>query len=299
MDFGASVATYTIKGNHDTVESILGMFPAEPESWQGNKGVQVTMTQNGTPVADISVNVVSLVKVPRSEVPKEEADFGSDGEGNIDYDDWTMKRDKQLNNDEWKLEWEDVRNFLPFANYGTQLIDPWTLAAYKLLVDGDHFEGDIVTINVQGTDKTDKISSFSQITDHSSIDGWNIGDINPVSRSSTAYAKLMKGKVLVLTHSWSEQWVVSAKKFEKMQDEMDELTGTQKLKYQEMLSEGKIMVSTTGRGNADGPVKDGEKTSKTYTITRTFTHKEEFTASSKSKIPHGLKLKVPEKEPNP
>lgn len=84
-----------------------------------------------------------------------------------------------------------------------------------------------------------------------------------------------------------------------MQDSEDELTETQRLKYEEMIDEGKIVISTSGRGNADGPIKDGERTSKTYTITRTFTHKEKFTAASKAKMPTGLRLKVPEKEPTP
>lgn len=82
-----------------------------------------------------------------------------------------------------------------------------------------------------------------------------------------------------------------------MQDEEDELTGTQMQKYGNEIAKGTIVISTTGRGNADGPVKDGERTSKTYTITRTFTHKEEFTSSAQ--LPVGLKLKVPDKEPNP
>ena len=84
-----------------------------------------------------------------------------------------------------------------------------------------------------------------------------------------------------------------------MQDEEEDLSGNQKLKYANDIAKGKIVVSTTGRGNADGPIKDGERTSKTYTITRTFTHKEEYTESSKSKLPVGLKLTVPEKDPNP
>ena len=202
-ELGGDAVTYNYKGGESVVNDILSRFPAEPTQ-AGGKGVQVTLSQDGEPLGNISVTVLQVLMKPRGETPKEEADFGSDGEGNPDYDVWSMKKNAQLNTDKWKLEWEDVKNWLPFAWYGKQLIDPWTLAAYKLLVDGDHFLGDIVTMYDGTIEKTQQLKKFEQTTTHSDIDGWTITDLNPISRTSTAYLKLMQEKVLILTHSWSE-----------------------------------------------------------------------------------------------
>lgn len=202
-ELGGDAVTYNYKGGESVVNDILSRFPAEPTQ-AGGKGVQVTLSQDGEPLGNISVTVLQVLMKPRGETPKEEADFGSDGEGNPDYDVWSMKNEKQLNNDTWKLEWDDVKNWLPFAYYGKQLIDPWTLAAYKLLVDGDHFEGDIVTMADASGERTQAIKNYQQTTDHSSVEGWYMNDINPVSRGSRAYKLLMEDKVLILTHSWSE-----------------------------------------------------------------------------------------------
>lgn len=202
-ELGGDAVTYNYKGGESVVNDILSRFPAEPKQTGGN-GVQVTLSQDGEPLGNISVTVLQVKMKPRGETPKEEADFGSDGEGSTDYDLWSMKKDKQLTNDKWKIEWEDTKNWLPFAYYGKQLIDPWTLAAYKLLVDGDHFLGDVITMSDGTGEKTQELRKFEQTSTHSDIQGWDISQINPISRNSVAYNRLMQGRVLVLTHSWSE-----------------------------------------------------------------------------------------------
>lgn len=304
FELSGNAASYQYKGGYQEVYDILSQFPASPGG-VGAKGVQITMTKNGSPVADISVTVLPIKMKPRGETPKEEADYGSDDEGNTDYDDWTMKRKSQLTNDKWSLQWEDTKNWLPFSWFGKQLIDPWTLAAYKMLVDGGHLLGEVVTITAEGGhDKTDKLNTFVQRSDWShpyGALGWKIGDINPISVGSTAFRKLMEGKVLILKHTWTYEWVVSKNKFEKMKDEEDDLTPEQKQKYQEKMGMKGLIVATEGRGNNDGPVdsQTGEATSATYTITRTFTWKRPYTPDMKSLIPRGLKLVEPPRDPEP
>lgn len=300
FELGGNSATYQYKGGYQTVYDILSQFPSSPGA-VGAKGVQITMTQTGEPLADISVNVLQIKMKPRGERPKEEADFGSDGEGNIDYDEWSMKRNKQLVMDKWSLEWEDTKNWMPFSWFGKQLIDPWALAAYQKLKQGKLL-GDVVTMTFEGADKRDELKTFIQRSDWSgeyAQQGWKMTDINPISVGSTAYKKLWDEKVLILKHTWSEEWVVSKKKFVKMKQAEEDLTPEQKQKYQDKMGKNGLIVATEGRGNNDGPEENGEKTSDTYTITRTFTWKRPYEQSMKSLIPHGLQLVEPEKDPNP
>lgn len=298
---GGESVTFTYKGGMDLVSDILSRYPAEPSPVSGSKGVSVTLSGRGQPVFDIQVIEQSILMCPRASTPKEEADFGSDGEGNTDYDNWTMQRNKQLTEHSFQLKWDKTLNWLPFSLYGKQLIDPWTLAAYQKLVKGGCLEGDVFTGVFGGEqgETTMPLNQYIQITDHSDVDGWNISDINPISRSSVAYKKLWEEKVLVLVHSWSEQWVVSKSYFEKYKGAEIPLTNEQRSKYQSDINKGKIQVSTSGKGNNDGPVKEGVKTSKTYTITRTFTTKELWTAGAKAKLPKGLELEEPERDPSP
>lgn len=298
--FGANTASYQYKGDLSTVYGILSQFPSSPNV-PGARGVDITLTQNGEPLADISVSVHEIQMNARGSTQKEEADFGSDGEGNSDYDDWSMQKQKELVNDKWSLEWEDTKNWMPFSWFGKQLIDPWTLAAYKMLAEGKLL-GDIVTMSVNGADKTDELKSFTQVSDWSKeygAQGWSMVELNPISVGSTAYKKLWDQKVLILKHTWSEEWVVSKRKFEKMKEAEEDLTPEQKQKYQDKMGKNGLIVSTEGRGNNDGPVENGEKTSKTYTITRTFTWKRPYEPGMKSLIPHGLKLVEPPKDPEP
>lgn len=302
-ELGGNTATYQYKGGYQDVYNILSQFHSSPGGL-GAKGVQITMTKTGAPVADISVTVLQVKMKPRGETPKEEADYGSDGEGNPDYDDWTMKRKSKLTNDKWSLQWEDTKNWLPFSWFGKQLIDPWTLSAYKMLADGGHLLGENVTMTMGGQEMTQPLSMFIQRSDHShdyAEIGWSIADINPVSVGSTAFRKLMEGKVLILKHTWTYEWVVSKKKFEKMKDEEDELTPEQKQKYEEKMGRDGLIVATEGRGNNDGPIdsQTGEATSATYTITRTFTWKRPYDNSTKALVPRGLKLVEPPRDPEP
>lgn len=302
-ELGGNSVTYSLKGGYQDVYDILSEFPSTPGAL-GARGVQITMTQTASPVADISVTVSQIKMKPRGETPKEEADYGSDGEGNTDYDNWSMKRKKQLINEKWSLVWEDTKNWMPFSWYGKQLIDPWTLAAYKMLADGGHLLGEVVVMAVSGQDKKQPLKEFVQTTDHSSEyaqQGWSIGDINPISVGSKAFSQLMKGKMLILVHTWSESWVVSKRKFEKMKDAEDELTPEQKQKYEDKMAKDGLIVSTEGRGNNDGEVniQTGERQSNTYTITRTFTWKRPYDDATKSLIPRGLKLVEPPLEPEP
>lgn len=296
---GGESVTFTYKGGMDLVSEILSHYPAEPETLTGAKGVSVTLSGRGQPVFDIQVVEQSILMCPRGSTPKEEADFGSDGEGNTDYDNWTMQRNKQLTHHSFQLKWDKTLNWLPFSLYGKQLIDPWTLAAYQKLVKGGCLEGDVYTCYINGNEETWPLNMFVQITDHSDVDGWNISDINPVSRSSVAYKKLWEEKVLILIHTWSEQWVISKSYAKKHEDKEIPLTNEQKSKYKSDIDKGKIVVSTSVKGNQDGPEKDGEKTDRTFTVTRSFTTKELWTPGLKAKIPVGYMLKEPERDPNP
>ena len=303
FSLGATSANYTFKGGLSDVYDVLSGFPSSPNV-PGAKGVEVTMTQDGEPLATISVTVHEIQMNPRGETPKEAADFGSDGEGNPDYGEWSMKNDEKVTDDKWSIVWEDTTAWPPFAYMGKQLIDPWCLSAYKLITDGGRFVGDVVTMNVANVPCRWPINQFRQHTNHSADYGkygWNMGDLEPIEVGSVAYKKLMQGRMLVLTHTWSKQWVTSVKKYEKMKDG-DPLTPEEEEDFnrRHKMGKGGLVVSTSARGNEDGPVKSGVKTSKTVTVTRTYTYKIPYDEDSKKLIPYGLKVSTPDsKDPEP
>lgn len=122
MQLGNDITSYSFKGGMETVQSILGQFPSTVVP--GAKAVQVSYSQNGQPVGDIQVTVYTLEPVHEHEELEEPKDYGTDGEGNIDYDNWTMEglaRDKETR---YQIVWEPAYEWPPFKLGGKILTKP-------------------------------------------------------------------------------------------------------------------------------------------------------------------------------
>lgn len=148
---------------------------------------------------------------------EDDVDYGTDGQGNIDYDDWSTQRKAKITTDKWYLEWDDVKNWPPFAQYGVQWIDPWTLAAYREMCNGGKLLGALVTITAfDGTPQTHPLRDFVHTTDLEAkgildhddyinflIDVNGNGDLG-LTRHTRAYQRLWEETALVLVHTWSK-----------------------------------------------------------------------------------------------
>lgn len=220
----------------------------------------------------------------------DEVDYGSDGEGNIDYDDWSTQKTAKVTAEKWYLAWEDVTDYPPFAQYGVQYISPSTLTAYVKLKQGFK-PGDMISIPASAYPRP--IKSYSQqqpiIPDHPIPDpGYN-----------EVLQLLYQEKVLILVHTWSKQWVISKSHF-KANKELEDMTEKEHEEYDKR----GILVSTLCRPNEDGnrrENRDGTVTveSNSYTVTRTWTFKKEWKNVDKGELPIGLKLVEPPMDPNP
>ncbi len=269
----------------------------------GQPAYDITATEGNGGIWTVVVQKTTQVRIIEGREHEDDVDYGSDGEGNINYDDWTTKRKSKIVDERWFLEWDDVKNWPPFAKYGKQWIDPWTLKAYKLLVDGGHFEGDLVTMAIKGVDYTMPINMFEQetIPDGMSDDEAAVflQQLNPPGTAKEAYYTLLKGQLLILVHTWSKQWVISKYRFK---TEYDDMTEEEKEEYD---NKG-ILITTQVRGNEDGKeTKEMDEhgvpitESNTYTVTRTWTDRKIWDKSMVNKLPIGMKLKEPAKNPEP
>lgn len=277
----------------------------------GNPCYDINVSNGDGDIKTVNVTKTTLVNAMIGQESEDDVDYGTDGEGNIDYDDWTMQRQAKVTDERWSLEWDDCLHWPPFSKYGKQWVDPWTLAALQLLVDGGHFAGDLIDGNYGGVNVTQPISMFRQINqnpdpEHMTSDDRALFDDcfrdRYITTHNPAYYRILKGDVLVLVHTWSKQWVISAKHLGKNKDGIP-MTEEETEMYTDMgkMKQG-VLVNTIARGNHDkGEPGDygTEAESKTYTVTRTWTHKQLWDKSLRSQLPIGLKLTIPDKNPKP
>lgn len=287
LKFSSDETTYTIQGDVHTVASVIGSFQSDAE--EGDMGAMITVTKQSEVQYNIQVTAAELQYDIHGEEHEEDVDYGSDGEGNPDYEDWTMQKHMDLTKHEFKLVWEPATNWPPFQDgYGKQLMHPTTLAAYKYIADGGE-PGDIITIS----------GSMRQVCDFTQPQGTQPTPAIPPPGKNWVLRWLLHEKRLVFIHTWSNEWVVSKKRAESKK--IEELTNTEKTKYMQggKLKEG-LSYSTVARGNMDGPEDAfGNKKSRTYTVTRTWTYRILYTNAKYGDIPTGLQLVIPDKNPNP
>lgn len=160
LQLGSDYTNYTFTTRDISV--ITTQFNAYPEN--GEPAYVINATEGEGGVYTVNVTTYTQVPVIEGREHEDDVDYGTDGDGNIDYSDWTTIRRAKVTDERWFLEWDDVKNWPPFSKYGIQWIDPWCLKAYKLLVDGGHFEGDLVTMAIKGVDYTMPINMFEQET---------------------------------------------------------------------------------------------------------------------------------------
>lgn len=305
LQLGSEPTNYTFTTRDISI--ISTQFNAYPDN--GEPAYVINATEGEGGVYTVNVTTYTLVPVIEGSEHEDDVDYGTDGggggggEGDIDYSDWTTVKNAKVTDERWFLEWDDVKNWPPFSKYGIQWIDPWTLKAYKLLVDSSRHEGDLVTMAIKGVDYTMPINMFEQETipegmtdDEAAV---FMQQLNPPGTAKEAYSILRKEKVLTLVHTWSKQWVISKTRFKHQFDDMTE-------KEKEEYDNKGILVSTQVRGNEDGKVtKEMDEQgnpiieSKTYTVTRTWTDRKIWDKSMVNKLPIGMKLKEPEKNPKP
>lgn len=287
LKFSDDTTTYTIQGDTHTVASIIGSFQSDAEP--GDQGAQITVSRNSEVLYTINVTVAELMVDIHGREHEEDVDYGSDGEGNPDYEDWTMQRSEDITKHEYKLVWEPATLWPPFMDgYGRQLMHPTTLAAYKYIADGGE-PGDMLTIS----------GSSRLVCDFTQPDGMQTSPPIPAPGKNWVLRWLLGEKRLVFVHTWSNEWVVSKKRAES--GKIEDLTDAEKAKY---MSGGKLKtgltVSTVAKGNSDGDEDAfGNRDSKTYTVTRTWTYRVLYTQAKYGDIPKGLELVVPQKNPNP
>lgn len=287
LKFSDDTTTYTIQGDTNTVASIIGEFDDEAEP--GDIGAQITVSRNSEVLYTINVTAAEVMTDIHGKEHEDDVDYGSDGEGNIDYDDWTMQKHEDLTKHEFKLVWEPATLWPPFMDgYGRQLIDPACLAAYKHIANGGE-PGDVVTIS----GLTMMACEFTQ------PDWRQPTPAIPPPGKNWVLRWLLGEKRLVYIHSWSNEWVVSKKRAES--GKIEDLTDAEKAKYMSggSLKTG-LTVSTVAKGNSDGDEDAfGNRDSKTYTVTRTWTYRILYTNAKYGDIPTGLQLVIPQKNPNP
>lgn len=109
---GETVESYTIRGTEADAINILNQYSHEPHS--GNLGVQVHYKQELHPLDTISVNVFRITITDSGTSADESKDYGSDGYGNTDYDDWTMQRHARKKEKKYMLVYEDAKDWPPF-----------------------------------------------------------------------------------------------------------------------------------------------------------------------------------------
>lgn len=287
LKFSDDTTTYTVQGDSGTVSAIIGQFDDEAEP--GDQGAQITVSRNSEVLYTIQVIVAELMVDIHGREHEEDVDYGSDGEGNLDYEDWTMQRSEDITKHEYKLVWEPATLWPPFMDgYGRQLMHPTTLAAYKYIADGGE-PGDMLTIS----------GSSRLVCDFTQPEGMQTSPPIPPPGKNWVLRWLLGEKRLVFVHTWSNEWVVSKKRAES--GKIEDLTDAEKAKY---MSGGKLKtgltVSTVAKGNSDGDEDAfGNRDSKTYTVTRTWTYRILYTQAKYGDIPKGLELVVPQKNPNP
>lgn len=287
LKFSDDTTTYTVQGDTHTVASIIGSFQSDAEP--GDQGAQITVSRNSEVLYTIQVIVAELMVDIHGREHEEDVDYGSDGEGNPDYEDWTMQRSEDITKHEYKLVWEPATLWPPFMDgYGRQLMHPTTLAAYKYIADGGE-PGDMLTIS----------GSSRLVCDFTQPEGMQTSPPIPAPGKNWVLRWLLGEKRLVFVHTWSNEWVVSKKRAES--GKIEDLTDAEKAKY---MSGGKLKtgltVSTVAKGNSDGDEDAfGNRESRTYTVTRTWTYRILYTNAKYGDIPKGLELVVPQKNPNP
>lgn len=217
----------------DNPDELIAEFIGLPEV--GWPCYEITLTEEAGGIWRGQVVKTTLrVKIEGRE-SEDDVDYGSDGEGGIDYDDWTTQRKAKITTDKWWLEWDDVKNWPPFAQYGVQWIDPWTLAAYREMVNGGKLLGDLVTITAfDMTPHTLPLRDFVHTTDLESkgildhddyvtfLTDVNGGGDLGLTRHTRAYQRLWEETCLVLVHTWSKEWVISEQRFRIGYEDMTE-----------------------------------------------------------------------------
>lgn len=305
LEKGSDSTTYTF--TTDNTNEVIAAFTSYAEKDQPCYEITGTEQQGG--IWNVQIIKTILKNVIEGQESEDDVDYGTDGEGNIDYDDWSTQRKAKITNDKWYLEWDDVKNWPPFSQYGVQWIDTWTLAAYKEMCNGGKLLGDLVEITA--FDKTPHILPLRDfvhttdletkgVLDHDDYINF-LTDVNGngdlgLTRHTYAYKRLWEETCLVLVHTWSKQWVISKQRFRMNFENMTE-------DEQEFMDTNKgVLVTTECQGNEDGketremdesgnPIID----SKTYTVTRTWTWKRLWDKSMVQQIPIGMTFKVPEK----
>lgn len=255
--------TYTLEYTTNNPAELQAEFTSYPE--KGKYAYDLDFTAEAGGIYRVTVTATKMRYIIEGRDHEEEVDYGSDGEGNIDYADWTMER--QANRSKVKkyaVVWEEAREWPPFK-YGSKYLIPedvWVgmLALLKGFKPGDEFmwEGRKVTAcTVSGT------------------------GYNPDIKFDPTYLEFGKRKKIFVTTE-TRSWVVSSVGMRKGHLYADEKRvedkRMKKLKW----------VSLGIAGNRDGKMgRDGEPTNATYTVTETTTIKEPYTGQ---KIPHGYTL---------
>lgn len=114
------------KGGDPITYTFTGKAPAAVVSHYRSTGIglglpvySISATEGNGGIWTINIQEEKQVVKIEGRTHEEDVDYGSDGQGNIDYDDWTMQRQAKVSDDRWFLRWDDIKNWPPFAKNGT------------------------------------------------------------------------------------------------------------------------------------------------------------------------------------
>lgn len=264
MQLGNNSSSYTFRGGMAEVSDILGQFPGTIVPGT-NKAVTVDYKQNNHPVGTINVTVYNLAPVPSGEEPEEVKDYGTDGEGGVDYDNWTMERQSRQKETKYKIIFEPARDWPPFKFGDKILLNPKELwRSYRAIQEG-HRPGDIVTVEGQRT-----------LVQH--VGSGHFKEV----KKDTVYEKFID-RVKVLVKVTSRSWKVSASAVEHNRiyhhDTPPKPVSNYKLKW--------VTVSIQGNRDDDSSTEENPR-SKTYTVTESTYEKSLYKEGWKP--PHGYSV---------
>lgn len=251
LHFGRALGTVSF--DMTLVEAQAFAAAWHPQAIAGGEGGTMTFSQNASPLGTLTWSRVFLDSTPVGEDVEDEVDYGSDGEGAVDFKVWSSAKNKKQVKDEYRIERDDVTHWPPFMEYGKQLMDPEQVTAYKLLIGGKK-PGDVVSMG--GVVKALKDTGAGY-------------DEN--------YFSLLKGKILIWKHITEESWVISNKAHALKYDPGDKAK-------EETLPDGTFISTICKENNGD---KDRAQEKKTWTVTRTTTRTELY---SGQEVPKGATL---------
>lgn len=252
VKFGRSLGTETYDIGAEEARAMADEW--DPQPVIGGSGGTMTFSQNASPLGTLTVSRFLIINAPVGNETEDDVDYGSDGEGGVDSEVWSTAKNRKTTRNSYRIEKDDVTHWPPFMEYGTQLMGPEQVAAYKLLIDG-HKPGDVFSFG----------GSPKQLKDTGA--GY---DDN--------YFLLLKGEVLIFKEIWETSWVISNKAHASKYDPGDPEKG-------EQLPDGWYM-STICRENGGGKDRQPQEP-KSWTVTRTMVHTELYVGQT---VPEGAEL---------